>query len=160
MAIEQMISARLPNGAMGVRVAPKMAPQAYRSFEVHSPLATHYRNVSCREMECQHYLGGWVSPIDVSTEQGRKWAVAIRRSGRRYTYEQAGSVVTFRFPPGQICFQAPHRVAVGRPELFVVRDGDWRGNPTGRRDLNVKPAEFVERMAENLDVLTTAIGQG
>lgn len=158
--METTVTAQLPNGAFGQRVRPKMSPGAYRSFEVRSPLATHYRNATCREVECQHYLGGWTSPIDVATEQGRKWAVAIRRSGRRYTYEQSGTIVTFRFSPGQICFQAPHKVPVGRPELYVVRDGDWRGNPTGRRDVVTRPSEFVERMAENLDVLNSALRQG
>jgi hypothetical protein len=28
-----MISTRLPNGATGMRMVPKMAPKAYRSFE-------------------------------------------------------------------------------------------------------------------------------
>lgn len=157
---EQMISSRLPNGAMGMRVQPKMAPTAYRSFEVHSPIETHWRDATCKEMECQHYLAGWVSRFDVSTPQGKQWAYAVRRSGRRYSWEQSGSIVTFRFGPGQACFQSPHKVEVGRPELYIVRDGDWRGNPTGRKDRVKQPLEFVERMAENLDALDSAIRRG
>jgi hypothetical protein len=142
------------------RLPPKMDPTAYRSFEVHSPLKTHFRAATCAEVECQHHLAGWVSVIDVATEQGRTWATAIKRSGRRYTLDSADTTLTFRFPAGQSCFKSPHRVPLGRPELFVVRDGDWRGNPTGRADRGVRPAEFVERMAENLDTLSTEVNKG
>ena len=139
-----------------------MAPGAYRSFEVHSPLATHFRDASCQEVQCEHYLTGWVSQIDVSTDQGKVWAEAIRRSGRQFTADRSGpgSVIVFRFEAGQRCFAAPHKAPVGRPELFVVRDGDWRGNPTGRADRGVRPTEFVERMADNLDALDSAIRRG
>jgi hypothetical protein len=158
--MEQMISAPLPNGRPGMRVRPKMAPGAYRSFEVRSPLATHFRDASCKEARCEHYLNGWISEIDVSTQQGKVWAEAIKRSGRGFTVETVGALTVFRFEAGQRCFAAPHKVPVGRPELFVVRDGDWRGNPTGRVDKGVRPPEFVERMAENLDALSGALRRG
>lgn len=153
--IEQMIPS-----PSGMRIAPRMAPTAYRSFEVHAPASTHYRNASCREVECQHHLAGWVSRVDVATEQGKRQAAAIKRSGRRYDARQEGTVVSFHFGPGQSCFQAPHKVPVGRPEIYVVRDGDWRGNPTGNRVRVGRPMEFVERMAENLDNLNDAIKRG
>lgn len=157
---EQMIPAILPNGTQGVRLAPKMAPAAYRSFEVHSPLATHYRNASCAEVECQQHAVGWTSTLDLSTADGRRWGNAIARSGRRYTTSTHGLLTTFTFPAGQKCFKAPHKVPTGRPEIYVVRDGDWRGNPTGRVDRVEEPMEFVERMAENLDVLSSTINRG
>lgn len=158
--IEHMVPSTLPNGMTGMRVAPKMVPTAYRSFEVHAPAETHYRSVSCREMECQHHLAGWTSKVDVTTEQGRRQASAVRASGRRYTHIRDGAIVTFWFAPGQSCFQAPHKVPTGRPEIYVVRDGDWRGNPTGRVDRNIRSSEFVERMAENLGALTDGIQRG
>jgi len=158
--MEQMIPSRLPNGTTGMRIAPKLNPGAYRSFEVHQPLKTHYRDATCKEVDCQHYLEGWVSRLDSATSEGRRWIAAVRSSGRRFTVTAEGTVQTFRFAPGQRCFQAPHKVPVGRPEIYVVRDGDWRGNPTGRTDKNVRPDEFVERMAENLDALKRAAQQG
>jgi hypothetical protein len=142
------------------RLPPKMDPTAYRSFEVHSPLKTHFREVRCQDADCQHHLGGWVSVIDVTTPEGKGWAAAIKRSGRRFTAELSPSGVVFRFPAGQQCFKSPHRVPLGRPEIFVVRDGDWRGNPSGRTSGVIRPGEFVERMAENLDVLSTETQKG
>ncbi|MDQ7910260.1 hypothetical protein RB614_37780 [Phytohabitans sp. ZYX-F-186] len=157
---ETTVTSRLPNGAFGQRIAPKLNPNAYRTFEVRSPLSTHWRNATCAEVECRHLLSGWVSRIDVSTEQGRTWAAAIKASGRRYTYEQNGTVVTFKFGPGQQCFQAPHKVRTGRQELYVVRDGDWRGNPTGRTRQHRQPGLFVEEFEEGLSRLRDRIQQG
>lgn len=157
---ERMVSSTLPNGAIGQRIAPKMAPTAYRTFEVRSPLATHFRDATCAEMECQHHLNGWVSNIDISTTQGLTWARAISASGRKYTWTKLGDVVTFRFPAGQDCFQAPHKVPTGRPEIYVVRDGDWRGNPTGRVHRERQPLLFVEQFEEGLAHIRKKIGQG
>lgn len=160
MAVERTITTRLPNGALGQRIAPKMNPEAYRTFEVHSPVATHFRDASCAEMECQHHLNGWVSRFDVTTTEGRQWSRAIGQSGRKFTWERNGNIVTFRFPPGQQCFQAPHKVPVGRPELYVVRDGDWRGNPTGRQRREHQPLLFVEQFEENLAKIRSKIEEG
>jgi len=143
------------------RIDPRMPPSAYRSFEVRSPVQTHYRSVPCQQADCAHHRDGWISVLDVATTQGKAWAAAIRKSGRRFTVDRAGpdTTVTYRFPAGQQCFASPHKVPVGRPEIFVVRDGDWRGNPTGRTTQE-RPEIFVERMAENLDELSTEREKG
>jgi hypothetical protein len=158
--IEHTVSSRLPNGAIGQRIAPKMNPQAYRTFEVRSPLATHFRNATCAEVECQNHLAGWTSTIDMSTQQGVNWGKAIHRSGRKYTLTQKGTVFTFRFEPGQECFQSPHKVPIGRPELYVVRDGDWRGNPSGRTRQHRQPSLFVEEFEENLSLIRDRLERG
>src|ERR1044071_6694086 len=90
--MEQMISSRLPNGMPGMRVAPKMAPEAYRSFEVHQPAQTHYQSVTCKRADCADYRDGWISRFDGSTPEGKRWAAAIRASGRRFTVTTEGSV--------------------------------------------------------------------
>lgn len=160
MRQSRMVSGRLPNGGMGTFVEPRMSVNAYRSFEVHAPLSTHFRDASCAEVECQNHLSGWVSRFDVTTTEGREWSRAIGQSGRKFTWEKHGNVVTFRFPPGQTCFQAPHKVRIPRPELYVIRDGDWRGNPTGKVRRERQPLLFVEQMAENLGRLSSEIEKG
>lgn len=117
------------------RVAPKMPVGAYKSYEIQAPLATHYRQATCKEVECDAYEKGWTTTVDTATELGARQANYIRmKSGRVHTVDQTidSSIVRFHFPPGQKCFRQ-HRLPIGKPELFVVRDGDWRGNPTGNR---------------------------
>lgn len=158
--MERTVTSRLPNGSFGQRIAPRMGPGAYRTFEVRSPLSTHFRDASCAEVECQHHLSGWTSTIDLATEQGRTWGKAIKASGRRFTYTQVRNLVTCHFSAGQQCFQAPHKVRVGRPELYVVRDGDWRGNPSGRIRQHKQPDLFVEEFEEGLSRIRSKIDQG
>jgi hypothetical protein len=65
------------------------------------------------------------------------------------------------FEPGQPCFAAArHTVPNGRPELYVVRGGDWRGNP--RRDVrrHARPDDWIDDMAGTLDRLKTAHDRG
>jgi hypothetical protein len=144
-----------------MRVKPKAPAQYFKTYAIHSPIATHYRTASCKEVECQHNLKGWVTKLDGSTALGASTANWIRmHSGRRYTYEQQGVMVTFTFPPGQKCF-IEHKVSLQRPELFVVQGGDWRGNPMSLTEYKHRNAEdWVEDFAIHQDKVATAHQRG
>lgn len=116
------------------RPEPKMPVTAYKTYAVRMPPATHTRVATCREVECEHYANGWTTRLDVNTDLGKRQARYIRdHAGRTYTVtSNANGMLVLSFPPGQQCFRE-HRVGIGRPALYVVRDGDYRGNPTGRR---------------------------
>ena len=58
-------------------------------------------------------------------------------------------LVTLIFPGGQECFQA-HQVRTGRPEKYLVKGGDFRGNPRGQQArVHTKPEFWVEEFQEN-----------
>lgn len=145
------------------RVEPKMPPALYRTFEISSPLSTHWRMATCTEVECQASQRGWRTVIDTSTPEGAERANYIRlHSGRAYTVaETPGSPhVAFTFPAGQRCF-AQHKVRLERPELFVVREGDWRGNPRGTAPRRHSRAEhWVEEFGLHQDRLADRYKQG
>lgn len=86
--------------------------------------------------------------IDESTTLGKDQAAYIRgESGRTFREQRtAAGLTVFRFESGQRCF-ADHKT---RPELYLVRDGDFRGNPTGRRRQHARPADWVENVQEDL----------
>jgi hypothetical protein len=44
-----------------------------------------------------------------------------------------------------------HKIPIGRPPNFLVHDGDWRGNPTGRVRHHRNAEDWVEDFAENTD---------
>ena len=129
------------------RVQPAMGVGAYQTYSITSP---HDRTVpaACEQVGCEAWQHGWQSTIDESTELGRTQAHYIRyQSGRTFREQKTGTGLTvFTFESGQRCF-ANHQT---RPELYVVRDGDWRGNPTGRRRVHANAADWVEDMQENL----------
>lgn len=63
-----------------------------------------------------------------------------------------GYLTLFSFEAGQEPFSGPqheHTVPIGRPELFIVRGGDWRGNPTGEHRQHTRPEDWVDDFANN-----------
>lgn len=135
------------------RVQPVGPAVAYQTFRIAAPLHSHTRSGTCQEVECEAFRNGWRSVIDTGTALGTEQARYIaNRSDRRYSMEQNGTVVTFTFPAGQQCF-ADHRVPLERPAAFLIRNGDWRGNPTGVPPVRVGSVEWVERFSERLDAI-------
>ena len=143
------------------RIPPALPVSAYKSYEIKAPLATHWNVVTCADAGCEHHETGWDSLIDEGTELGQRQAHYIRReSGRRFTEErQPDGLTRFAFEAGQKCFRE-HSARNARPERFVERDGDWRGNPTRRRREYGRPDEWVESFALNQEKLRTIAERG
>jgi hypothetical protein len=141
-----------------------MAAEAYKTYSIRSPIGSHYRPATCAEVDCPAHTHGWTTTVDTDTPLGREQADYIRaRAGRRFTEERLpGTLVAFRFPAGQRCFAAEsHKVSLGRPEIYLVRGGDWRGNPRGdgvRR--HVRPDDWIEDFGEHQQNLADRLRQG
>lgn len=138
------------------RVAPVGPVTAYKTYKVGAP-ASHYRQATCAEADCDDYLNGWTMIVGLGDGQVLH---AVRTSGRPFR-ETAGPVsVTFDFEPGYACrTPSQHRILV-RPELYVVRDGDWRGNPSGRRRVHTSPDYWVEDFGEHQSKLLDITRRG
>jgi hypothetical protein len=146
------------------RLAPKLPASAMRTFQVSSPVATHYRRATCDESGCLAYRHGWATMCDERTTLGQGQAHYIRKdSGRRFTEARTELGITrFTFEPGQPCFgAAEHRVPLDRPEFYIVREGDWRGNPRGVEPrVHASADDWVDEFANHQDKLARAIEQG
>lgn len=126
---------------------------AYQTYALRAPLSTHFRKATCREVNCPAYLNGWRTIVGTGSVQ----AQYIRAKSERVFTEhpQDGGMVEFRFPPGQMCFRAAeHRAPLHREPLYIVRDGDHRGNPTGRRRQHRNGADWVDDFGEHQQRLT------
>ncbi|RLV66354.1 hypothetical protein STAN_1875 [Streptomyces sp. CBMAI 2042] len=128
------------------RVDPALPVGAYQTYSITSPTDTTVR-AACQQVGCQAWLHGWESTIDEATDLGAQQAAYIRTQARRTFREQRteGGLTVFRFESGQRCF-AEHKT---RPEIYAVRDGDWRGNPTGRHRTHARPQDWVEDFGEH-----------
>lgn len=149
-------------GGQPFRILPAAPPDAFKTYAVSSPVATHTRVATCREVECQHYLAGWVTTVDLGTDLGKRQAGYIAaKSGRAFTREGVPGtmLMRFTFPPGQKCF-SEHRVPLDRPALYVVRGGDWRGNPRGDTRLFKRAEDWVDDFAEHQSKIIQARGRG
>lgn len=135
-----------------------------QTYAIHRPAETHSRPASCAEVECAAYAHGWVTTIDEGTDLGRDQALWIRAgSRRRFTEARTPLGLTaFTFPAEQPCFDAAaHRVPLDRPALYVVKGGDWRGNPRRipvRRHTSAD--SWVDDFAEHQQQLADAQNSG
>lgn len=143
------------------RIEPQMPPEAYKTYTVAMPLATHWRPATCAEVGCKAYLYGWRTIVDERTELGQRQAHYIRhdRSRRHSEERQPDGVTAFTFGAGQTCFRE-HKTRLGRPQRYIVRGGDWRGNPRGEIREHVRGDDFVEDFAEHQDKLATRLERG
>jgi hypothetical protein len=142
---------------------PALPAAKMQTYAISAPLATHWRPATCEEADCGAYLHGWQSFIDESTELGQRQAHYIRReSRRRFTEERNEAGITeFTFEAGQRCFKSDqHRVRNYRDERYLVRGGDFRGNPTGMRRVHKNAAEWQEDFQGHQDRLATALERG
>lgn len=145
------------------RLTPAMPVTAYKTYRILSPQQTHFRPATCAEVDCPAYLNGWTTTIDESAVQGQGQAHYIRReSGRRFMEERLPTGLTrFTFEAGQRCFGSDkHQVRLDRPELYLVRDGDWRGNPTGRKREHANAADWIEDFGEHQQRLADEMKKG
>lgn len=142
------------------RITPKLPPEALKTYGIMAPKETHFRRASCKEVDCPRYANGWKTIVDLSTDLGVKQARYIREhSGRKYTVTKEGELATFVFGPEQQCF-TPHSVPLEREPLYVVRGGDWRGNPRGTPTVRRGAADWVDDFANHQDQISRKIEKG
>lgn len=132
------------------RPQPALPVHAMQTYSIKAPQTSHWRSATCAEIECAAYLKGWKTILPCNSDL----IPLLKRSGRKYTEERVdGGLIEFTFEAGQKCFKASeHKVRIARPEIYVVRGGDWRGS-TGIIRRHTQPEHWVEDMQERLDGL-------
>lgn len=134
------------------RIVPQVGPENYKTYQIARPKATHTRPATCAEVECKPYQNGWVTRVPRGSEAEQ---IFLSLDRKRFPYKEmegTRSERAFLFPPGVRCFKADtHVVPVDRPALYVVKGGDWRGNPRGDVRRHTQPMHWVEDMQEHLD---------
>jgi len=146
--------------ARGHRPTPRGRPSDYKTYAVDIPAGTHWQPVPCEAVDCEVQAAGWVTAVDETTQLGRRQAAYIRhQSGRPHTETRGpGGATVFTFAPGTQCFTT-HRERIDRPELYIVRGGDWRAS-TGIIRRHVSGVEWREDFAEHQATIADQIEKG
>jgi hypothetical protein len=139
-------------------IMPQATPYAYETFQVKAPIKTHWRRATCEEIDCEQWREGWAVRLEMLEPEDLH---AMRNSGRAFKqYDVADGETWWVFEPGQPCFAAAaHITRLEREELFVLRDGDWRANPTGVRH-ELSPTSWVDSFGENQESLAEEARRG
>ena len=139
------------------RIEPALPVEAVKTYSIRQPADTAVKAV-CEQVGCEAWRHGWRSLIDEGTSLGRQQADYIRTESRR-TFREGrtnGGLTVFTFESGQRCF-ADHQT---RPEIYVVRGGDWRGNPRGEFLQHTRAADWVDDCANHQIKLADRLAQG
>ncbi|MEU1445510.1 hypothetical protein [Streptomyces mirabilis] len=142
------------------RIEPQMGPEAYKTYAIVAPASSHFRPATCVETDCPDYLHGWRVRVEGLPPE---LLHAAKTSGRKYTEMRVAEGETWlHFEAGQPCFRAAeHRARLDRPELFLVRDGDHRGNPRQTRARqHLRPELWVEDFGEHQQNIADQIERG
>lgn len=144
------------------RVPSKLNAGSFKTYQILAPQSTHYRKGTCAEVECPNYERGWRTLIDEGTPLGLQQSHYIRKeSGRNFIeFRSEERLTVFQFEAGQECF-SPHNVRVDKPEIYLVKGGDYRGNPRNVPPVRHKrPEDWVEDFSEHQQTIADAIERG
>lgn len=138
------------------RLPAAMAVGAYKTYNIAAPLQTHFTAATCEQVGCPQYLGGWAIRVEHLSPQD---LYLVKTAGRKFVEQQVGPGETYLiFEPGQPCFRAgTHMRRLDREEIYGIRAGDWRGDPTGRGLRVVSSQSWVDDSGENQQNLAELI---
>ena len=145
---------------------PPSAPRPPGPSPTPAPLAPRCRTGPGEEGGCGNSARGGVAPGDESTQLGQRQAYFIRHDRTRGHTETrlATGLTRFAFGPGQWCFinrpTGEGHLVRTRPDIFIARDGDFRGNPTGIRRVHANAADWADDFANHEDRLATLRNRG
>jgi hypothetical protein len=141
-------------------VMPAMGPEYYRTYSLIAPVVTHRRPATCQEVRCPRHVNGWKMGFDTTDAAQAKAIKWIRmHSGLSYTTEQVGTKIILTFVAGQNCFDQ-HTIALEREPFYVVREGDFRGNPRRTQAQRFNADDWIDHFANHQDRLATRMEQG
>lgn len=141
------------------RLPPKMRTEQYKTYQIASPISTHYVKATCAEIDCEAYTNGWTFR---EADLDPQLLHIVTTAGKRYHRKQLteGGEWYLVFEPGQPCFGASNHVRkTDRPELYLVGRGDWRSYQprTARR---MRAEDWVDDCQNHQATLAEAIERG
>ena len=108
-----------------------LRPTNSNRFETTWPMSTHWRDATCQEVNCPHYLNGWITRVAPGSQQD----LYIRADKeRRYKLERGEEFNFYTFEAGQRCFRSgQHRIKLDRGPWLTKNQ---TGREAGRVELN------------------------
>lgn len=141
------------------RPEPMLPVTAMQTHQALAPLETHWRKATCEEVDCLAWREGYGIPLKSLDDEDLG---LIRQFVQTYKLECvkieiADGEFHLWFEAGQRCLRADtHRLRNDDPYIFLTRDGDHRGNPSGRDPVIFSGADAF---ADHLHTALEQIGE-
>lgn len=149
------------NGLLTQAVTPRLPASAMKTYRIIRPRSTHFRKATCAEINCGAWRAGWKTILAADSDLVQLVRSMAKRMKFTETKNEDG-LIEFTFEAGQSCFkESTHTIRTDRPEIYVVRDGDFRGNPRGTEPrIHKNAADWVDDFANHQDKITSQIERG
>lgn len=139
----------------------KLPDRMYKTYQVASPLDTHWRPATCEEYGCEAFAQGWT--YKKSDLIAADLYYLVTHAGKRYREMSLAddSEIYVVFEPGQPCFQAKmHRISLERPEIFLAGRGAGKlYNPRKANQFD-NAEDWAESFAEHQDIIKSVVEGG
>jgi len=94
-----------------------MIPRTNDRFHVTWTRDAHFRVATCKEVQCPHYINGWITRVIIGSPQDQY--IRKDKSRKSVGVQVSASEIEYYYEEGQKCFR-PHRVKVERAPFFTV----------------------------------------
>ena len=108
-------------------------------YQATFPLESHWRQASCKEIDCPNYVMGWVTKIEVGSDMDSY--IREVSKGKKYKLIREGDLNAYYFESGQECFKGQagqHRIKLER--------GAWL-----TKNAPIRSPLFLEQKAMDVD---------
>lgn len=142
------------------RITPQMSAQNMKTYQILAPASSHFRPATCAEVHCSDWENGWKIRLEGLPPQLEYTA---RNAGKKFKELHISETENWLvYEAGQSCFKvSTHRTRLDRQEIYLVKDGDWRGNPRGTQARqHSSAADWVDDFATHQQHLADRLGQG
>lgn len=149
------------------RFDPAGPASSYETFGIQRPRSPEaWVPATCEDVGCEAWRNGWVTRVPKVDSGGLSAAMqsAIRQGRLPAAVMDEPDALAYTFAPGTPCFRASTHRKLARPDipdLFVVRGGDWRGNPRGTPTrVHKRPEDWAEHLHESTDAVAARLERG
>jgi hypothetical protein len=120
-----------------------MIPPTNTHYQITWTQDAHFINASCKEVDCPHFLNGWITRVVIGSPQ--EYYIKQDKSRKAIGIKVDDATVEYHYSKGQKCFRT-HRVKLEKAPFFTVNQA---GRETGRLIRNnIDFDEWTDRFNE------------
>ena len=95
-------------------------------YQITWPKDTHFRKATCEEVECPHFIKGWITRVVIGSPQDQY--IKQDKTRNQVGVKTSEGQIDYYYEPGQQCFRT-HTTKVERAPFFTLNQP---GRESGR----------------------------